>query len=991
MTSIIGAVGDEHFEKRVRPLLIQHCYKCHGESKQKADLRVDSKAALLAGGESGTALVPNDPDKSLLIKVVKYAGDTKMPPSGKLSDQEIADLTHWVKSGAPWPGSSSPAPVKPETQIDWKKRGEFWSLQPLSNPTIPLNENSNWASNPIDQFILKSLQDNQLQPAERADRQTLIRRVYLDLLGQLPPPEAVQEFVDNVQPDAYEQLVDRLLSSPAYGERWARHWLDLARYADTMGHEFDFEIFQAWRYRDYVIRALNEDLPYDDFVREQIAGDLLPMPRFQAGLNQSVQGTMFWLLGEGKHSPVDVKAEQADRIDNQIDVFSKTFFGLTVSCARCHDHKFDAIKARDYYALYGILSSSRQTKVYLEPLAIPQVVLLENQLKKLGELETERISNHLQTSLINDAKWTEILSKNDFIKLFRAIAQAPIAQRPTLAKNLREQQTNVEPDPSTPWLFHGQAFALPAVGAAKLTSPHAWLGPVNRLPGAAQSKTFVIKDKWLLLQVAGRNLTTKIVMEGFQLIQNPIYGSLKFNINHPEPAWHAIDMSMWQGRRVYVEVLAQGNGHGGVISVAQRPDRNPPPVQMPTKLINLLGNSDQADFTTKVRTTVLEIVQSWAKNGQLSTEEVKLIESLLHFTIPLPKPSEAELAAIQEINRLQQTIPTPEQGIALTDGPGLDEYVFIRGNHRNEGPTAPRQFLDCFGGSPTAGGSGRLELAEKITRTPNPLLLRVIVNRLWHHHFGQGIVRTPDDFGVQGQPPTHPELLDWLAAELVRGNWSLKKMHRLMLTSSTYQQSSQTDPKSDEKDPKNMWWHRTNVRRMEAEVIRDTVFQLSGNLSQNMGGPGIAPHLTPFMIGRGRPAGGPLDGHGRKSIYLQVRRNFLNPMMLAFDAPQPFTAIGKRSISYVPAQALALMNNPMVEQQTRKWAAHLLEKYPDADERISRIYLQSLGRKPSVDERNLIMSYLQHEQELNPKLGQDALWGMITHMMVNTKEFIFIR
>ncbi|HEV3259426.1 MAG TPA: DUF1549 domain-containing protein, partial [Gemmataceae bacterium] len=362
--------GIEFFEKKIRPVLVENCYKCHGGRKKKGKLQLDSRDGMLKGGETGSAVVPGRPDKSLLVKAVHYKDDVlRMPPRSKLSDDHIADLTAWVRMGAPWPrGAGSGTVAAGLSAFNLKERAKHWCWQPLQRHTPPAVQHHDWPMSPVDRFILAGLEANGLAPAKPADRRTLIRRVTYDMIGLPPTPKEIDAFLADRSPNAYEKVVDRLLASPHYGERWGRHWLDLVRFAETYGHEYDFEMPEAYLYRDYVIRAFNTDVPYDRLVLEHVAGDLLPEPRRHPaeGYNESVLGSGFWFLGEATHSPVDVRADEASRIDNQIDVLAKTFLGLTVSCARCHDHKFDAISTKDYYALVGYLESSRYQRAFID-------------------------------------------------------------------------------------------------------------------------------------------------------------------------------------------------------------------------------------------------------------------------------------------------------------------------------------------------------------------------------------------------------------------------------------------------------------------------------------------------------------------------------------------------------------------------------------------------------------------------------------------------
>jgi hypothetical protein len=890
-------VNDEYFEKKVRPLLLQHCTTCHGAEKQKGELRLDSREAMLKGGDNGPSVSPGDPEKSLLIKAIRYTdADLKMPKKAKMSDAEIAIFTEWVKGGAPWPKGGAAAQAGPGDKFDLQARAKaHWSFQPIANPPVPAVPN---AKTPIDAFLLAKLQAAGLSFSAPAEKRVLIRRATFDLTGLPPTLQEIDAFLKDDSPQAFEKVVDRLLASPHHGERQARHWLDLVRYAETHGHEFDFEIPDAWRYRDYVVRAMNADLPYNQFLTENIAGDLLPKPRRNPkdGSNESLTGTGFWWLGEGKHSPVDSRVDYAERADNQIDVFGKTVLGLTLGCARCHDHKFDPIATKDYYSLFSVVASSRFQRA--------------------------------------DANAPEASVKllDEIAELKGASKAADPARSP--AGIWREKAVSFEQF-GDGWRDRWDASGLALRPEAGTGLPHS--GRESRkLAGALQSPTFIIEKNFLLLRMAGRDAKVRFILNGIQLIQSPIYGGLAQTANHGEELrWIGFDTRMWKGQPAYVEILDDGPGYFAV-SEAWFSDTHP-----------------ASDPSPKV---------------------------------PLWDPGSTDAKTVSRITALEEKIPDPKRVPAARDGTGRNEKVFIRGNPKTLGADAPRAFLEAFGNTPfESKGSGRLELAKAVTDPKNPLTARVIVNRLWQHHFGEGIVRSPDDFGYQGQRPTHPELLDWLATEFMKQGWSLKAMHRTMLLSAAYQQSSHASAEAAAKattaDPQNKLLHRQNVQRLEAEAIRDAMLAVSGRLDRGMEGPGVLPYLTEHQVGRGRPASGPLDGNGRRSIYLQVRRNFLNPFFVAFDYPTPFTTIGRRTVSNVPAQALSLLNNPFVIQQAELWAK---KTTGTPEHRVKAMYASAFGRPPTADEIATATAFIA---EAGPG---DKAWADLAHVLFNAKEFIFV-
>ena len=992
----------EFFEQSVRPILVERCLSCHGEAK-KGGLRLDSRAAVLQGGASGPAVVPGSPEESLLIDAVHHGELVQMPPKSKLPDSEIAILTEWVARGAPWgvaapidaataAGDGDPragAAGLPESDFPIPA-ARWWAFQPLSDPPVPTptSAEGGWARNPVDRFILARLERLGLKPAPEAEPHTLIRRLSFDLTGLPPTPEEIDRFVSDPGPAAYAALVERLLASPHFGERWGRHWLDLARYAETAGHEFDYDLPNAFLYRDYVIRAFNADLPYDRFVMEHVAGDLLQPPRSRPGrgTNESILGTGFFFLGEGTHSPVDVLEEQLRRIDNQIDVFSKTFLGLTVSCARCHDHKFDPISSADYYALAGFLKSSRHQQAFLDapeevdPL-ISRLYELKNELRKSLADPARRFSASLRQRL------GTILGEPD--RPPESVPADAAVQRTPSQEKARWLYRRDDPESGKRWRISGPAFAPgPAVAGdfrlewgadgaslipARPGQAHSGL-VADRLAGVMRSESFVIEHRFLHTRAAGRGGRINVVVEGFEKICDPIYGSLTAAVDGgADPKWVSQDLGLWIGRTAYVELadgavidftgarsrVVDGRGYLAVDEV-------------------LLSDHPAPPRPAQTLTTV-----SW----------VSLLEEL---GSEQPELAARIAASLAEYRSIAERIPEPSLAPALLEGTPCDDCIRIRGNPRNPGAVVPRRFLAALGGAgPTAGtsGSGRLELALAMVAPPSrDLLARVMVNRIWKHHFGEGLVKSTDDFGAMGQPPSHPELLDWLASRFVERNWSIKAMCRLLVTSKTYQMTSQLQGEAEGIDPDNVALHRRNVRRLEAEAIRDTLLAVSGRLERTMFGPSVPPHLVPSMQGRGRPErSGPLDGDGRRTIYLNVRRNFLNPMLLAFDLPVPFSTMGRRNVSNVPAQALTLLNDPLVSHLSRLWARRLLfeECSPTASARIQRLFLTALGRPPTDQEIQECLEFLETERSERP--GEEAeCWAALCHVILNAKEFIYL-
>jgi len=994
----VDAASVEFFEKSVRPILATRCQRCHGPAKQKGGLRLDARGAILAGGRTGPAVVPGNPKESLLVDAINYGETYQMPPKSKLPAAEIATLTDWVQKGAHWgvetrAGTSNPKAAKEAGKSDqvskeiFQERAKYWSFQPIRRVTPPTGSTGrrDWTRNPIDRFILAALEQRGLTPAPEAEKRTLIRRLSFDLTGLPPTPVEVEAFLGDSSPGAYEALVERLLASPRYGERWARHWLDLVRYAETAGHEFDYDIPNAFRYRDYVIRALNADLPYNQFVIEQIAGDLLDVSRRHPaeGFNESILGTGFYFLGEGTHSPVDVREDEMRRIDNQIDVISKTFLGLTVACARCHDHKFDPITNKDYYALAGFLHSSRYQQA---PIDSPERIAahvrrlrtaketIVTALRDARAILPEPIRGQVATAVCRHADETI------------AAGKAPIS--PTTSGSERKDLVfeDFHRDSYDGWYVTGDAFGeRPSVaGDLRLVlegrSPRLVTVPAglahsgldsDRRVGVIRSRTFTIENRFIHTLVAGRGGKINVVVDGFEKIRDPIYGGLTITVNHgDEPRWLTQDVGMWLGHTAYLEI-ADGaivdfrgatthieDGHGYIAVDEIRMSNRPAPVMSPPK------SGGELDLGAVV--------------GALRSARSNLADRLT--------------AALEKARTVEASLPDPTLALSIADGTGVNERIHIRGSHNNLGEVVPRRFLEVLGGSdpPTstpAAGSGRLELAQRMVNpSDNPLLPRVLVNRIWKHLFGEGIVKSTDDFGAMGRKPSHPDLLDWLAAEFIARGWSIKEMQRLMVTSSTYRMTSVPNEVAERLDPPNTYLHRMNVRRLEAEAIRDTLLSVSGRLEPTLYGPSVPVYLSRFMDGRGRPGrSGPLDGDGRRSIYLNVRRNFLHPMFLAFDAPVPFSTMGRRNVSNVPAQALTLMNDPMVVGQARLWAERVVAgPGRSARARLDTLYMIAFGRPPTEQEALASLAFLD---------GQDQTllaWADLCHVLINIKEFIFV-
>jgi hypothetical protein len=1042
-------LADEFFERDVRPLLADRCLKCHGPQKQKGGLRLYSRASILQGGETGPAAVPGKPAESLLIDAVNYGETVQMPPKSRLPADEVATLTRWVATGMHWPaGASGPSTTPAKNVFDLKaRRDSHWSWKPVRSSIPPPVIDASWPADSIDRFLLARLEAKGIRPAPDADCRTLIRRLSFDLTGLPPSPEQVEAFVNDPAPGAMERVVDCLLGSPRFGERWGRHWLDLVRYAETRGHEFDPVIPNAYQYRDYVVRALNNDVPYDQFVTEHIAGDLVDPPRVDPvqGANESILGTGFWFLGEEVHSPVDVRQDETDRIDNRLDVMTKTFLGLTVACARCHDHKFDAISQRDYYALTGFLISSDYRQV--------RFATIERERRAIETLQTLRDAARTRVlsiaaravrpeieRLAHELTRAETDGGHPLHSLASGIKAGP--SRATEPERIRLLADFGREESLTP-LQDGFAFGLRPVRPGDLTleagaerSPfrlatrasarrerafrgltlaketerdHGRLGTWERAGQTLRTPEFAITSGklWYLARGAGRAYAA---VNSHHLIAGPLHAALLTEWTDGDKGWRWVhhDLTAYAGNRAHIEFSPSGAADLEVARVVES-DREPSPVAPPIPTIN--GSSPEA-LASSYQVLFREVVRRM-ETDSLACSDVPEGYSVLadwligHLDAFGPAGVEARNALHDEAARLseaenslarQVAAPSPTAP-AMLDGSGVNEYLLIRGSSKTPGPEVPRRFLEAIAGDAPPGhalGSGRLTLARQMLAPSNPFTARVIVNRVWHHLFGRGIVATVDNLGVLGEPPTHPELLDHLADRFVRDGWSLKRLVRTLVLTRAYRMSSRPDSRSDSLDPDNRLLHRMAIRRLEAEPIRDAILAVSGQLDDRMYGPSVAVHLTPFMQGRGRPTeSGPVDGDGRRSLYLAIRRNFLAPMMLAFDAPIPFTTMGRRNVSNVPAQALILMNDPFVIEQAGRWAAQVVARVDSAEARIDGMYRSAFGRSAERAEVADALAFLESQgREL--ALPAEAwrndrrVWADLAHVLFNAKEFVFL-
>jgi len=1031
------------FESKIRPILSERCFECHSHEEQESGLRLDHIDFILKGGERGAAIEPGNPDDSNLVKAIEYFEPKfQMPPKTMLEDEEIDLLIEWIAQGAPWPDEPLPVEATKADEFNLAERkSEHWSWQPIRKTTIPTVNDSKWPLNDADSFVLAKLEEAGLTPSPKASKHALVRRLYFDLVGLPPTPEQVQAFVTDESADAYGNLVDQLLASPHFGERWGRHWLDLTRFSETYGHEGDYPIKHSWPYRDYVIRAFNGDVPYDRFAKEHVAGDLLE-PRIDAesGLNESVIGTGWWYMHQATHAPVDVLKDEADRIDNQIDVFGKAFMGLTIACARCHDHKFDAISAKDYYSLSEYLRNSRQTFAMLDPRnEIADGVLELSKLhRKQGKILWKQTGS-LDEPIRDIAKTIDAAKKVTENEIADNVSD--INRVKAWAKVLRNEKTKEEghilrplthedevaapkpiPDGDVyadfngggfkDWFVYGEAFGSGPTtsndwSAAETDRPFVPAGVAHSglesrdLQGVLRSPTFIIGHDRVQVRAAGRKGTIRLVIGRYQLhdYNGILFGGAIAQVDtRGDFKWFDMvnGISKYKGCHAYIEFVDHGDGFIAVDEI-RFSNKGIPKNTMAQLLVGGIPPAERAaEYQLKAETAFDHL-----ESGELTTFDANWLNYLYKTSlIRGEKFDEKYSSAREKLTEKKSGIPAPFKVVSITDGSFEPASVHIRGNHDEKGDFTPRRFLEAIDGTDPMvikHGSGRLELAESLFSNTNPLPSRVMANRIWHHLFGRGIVESTDNFGVLGIPPTHPDLLDHLATQLMESDWSIKTMIRDLVMGQTYQMSSAIhDQPAEEKDPLNLLLHRRSVKRLEGEIVRDTLLAVSGNLDRTMYGDSIPAHLYEFMTYHRRPGGsGPVDGANRRSIYQRIQRNFLSPMMLAFDMPLPDSSTGKRTVSNVPAQSLIMMNDPFVILQSQVLGKKTAESAGTSEQKINGLFNTLYGRDSTsaeferIKEFGMTQSHLYSLDEPDWAHQEDVMMDIVQSLFM-AKEFMFI-
>jgi hypothetical protein len=893
--------AEDYFETRVRPVLVEKCMGCHGADKQKAGLRVDSLQALLAGGESGPAIVAGNPESSRLVHAINYTTGTLMPPDAKLPQEEIEAITEWVRMGAPWPESAAPAEgaEAPALSIEERVaqlRQSHWAFKPVEAPPAPEAPDPAWNANIVDRFVYAKLSQAGLPPSPEADKATLLRRLSFDLTGLPPTPEEIAGFMGDTASDAYERQVERLLASPRFGERWARYWLDVARYSDTKGYVFQEERDYAFShtYRDYVVRAFNEDLPYDQFVKQQIAADQMELED-----KRHLAAMGFLTLGRNFVGSID------DQIDDRIDVISRGFMGLTMSCARCHDHKYDPVPIGDYYSLYGVFRSSvAPSELPLIEDPDPEDPEYQAFQKAVAEKEAElqALVTELHYNMLGHAREKAA----EYLRAGHEVRDTTDAEQlRTLARDrgliwqlvevwrdfLKEKAAAGGVDPIFwPWITFA---SLPAEGfdaAAKALYDEKMADP------------------------AFKDALNPVVLE--QLQEAPQ------SLEHLMQQYHAIFQkaeSAWTNQIASATQAAASAGTAPELPAALA-DANLESVRQV-----LYGASAPANVP---------------RGNVFDYSDV---------------PTQGRIRARTNARaRVENTHPgRPDRAMVMTDAANLfDPYVFLRGKSSNVGPAVPRQapILLALDRKPFEKGSGRLELAELIASRNNPLTPRVMVNRVWGNLFGKYLVDTPSDFGTRADAPTHPELLDALASEFMDNGWSVKSLVRRIVTSRTYRQSSMGREDGLEKDPENRLLWRQNRRRLDLEGMRDALLATAGTLDATMGGPAVE------ITGN--------NWSNRRTIYGRIERQNLPSLFRTFDFASPDAHTPRRFTTCVPQQALFLMNTPFVIEQARALARRLsLHDEVNAQAKVRNLYHAVYQRDPDPEEIALATSFFEQAEQ----------------------------
>ncbi len=1001
ITSVCRAESDDDFfEARVRPLLVKHCLECHGEKKQEGGLRLDSRDAWMRGGDRGETIIAGEPDKSLLIQAVRHDDpDLQMPPDNKkLTAAEIADLEAWIQRGAADPRRESAAAISERMSLEQSRA--FWSFQPLETVVPPQDAADHWSRNAIDAFVLAELKKHALSPVADADRRTLIRRATFDLTGLPPTPDEIDAFLRDESTDAFDAVVNRLLKSPAYGERWGRHWLDIARYADTAGDGADYPVREAGKYRNWVIEAFNRDQPFNEFVRDQIAGDILALEGPAEEYADRVTATGFLAIGKRygyKASPDYQYLDFGDAIDS----VGRSLLGLSLGCARCHDHKYDPVSAADYYALYGIMESTQwafpggeeqKRPAHFPPLVPPDEVARREKAKaeELACLDNEIAALKRKRSELD-----------------------PDSQTGGVDLGFEAQQSGKPPD--KPWFSAG---SIEVTAAAQ--SPFDHIHPQGKLGvrlGSAQPNDglryvfenglraapdkqmhFTIdfravdaNEKGAFRLYVGRGVVESLAVECSVtatefVIRN---GSNWEVIRQLTPGtWYTLQLTIDPAAKTYSGII----GTQDDLTVFQDKQTGPNwDGVIDCFICDGIGHIAGAACARDLDNLGLrETAFGAPDSGPVAprTMEPDAQQRMVAFDVEIKTLAERRQAVSTELS-----YPV---AYGVAEGSPTNSRLQLRGEPHRLSDEVLRRNLEVLGGEvvPAGSGSGRLELANWITRPTNPLTARVFVNRVWQWHFGEGLVTTPSDFGSRGERPTHPELLDWLAGEFIASGWSVKSLHRLIMNSRTYQLASIDDEGNLAADPGNRWHWRYSRRSLDAESIRDAMLAVSGRLDRNVPESHPFPAVETWAFTIHSPFHAVYDSNHR-SVYLMVQRNRRHPYLALFDAADPNQSIAMRQPTTTPTQALFLMNSPFVHEASDGFARRVVSVSGDDHAKMRWAFETVHGQVPEdAVLRDAIAFVSAYREKLagNEAIGEKdiAAWSALARVLLTSNAFLYV-
>ena len=1064
----------EFFEKKVRPILVNRCLDCHSGDSEETDLRLDSRAAIIKGGLRGPSIIPGNPTKSFLMRALRHQERLKMPPKEKLPQQEIATIAAWIKMGAPWPnsgkGSAAAGGAKGKKKKSLEQQRDFWSLQALAPVPLPSVKKLQWVQTPVDRFVLAELEKRGIRPSAAANRRAWLRRVSYDLIGLPPSPDEVRDFILDKSPAAFAKVVDRLLASPRYGERWGRHWLDVARYADSNGLDENLSYANAFHYRDYVVAAMNKDKPFDQFVREQIAGDLMPSQDPAESLERQI-ATGFLALGAKMLAEDDPTKMQMDIIDEQIDTLGRAFLGLTLGCARCHDHKFDPILTADYYALAGIFKSTKTmenfrvvAKWFERPAATPALARRIAEAKKQIKAINKQIADK---SRQYDVKFRQsLIDRSDNYLLAANVTAERNAKIKSITNRITKRQkvAGVILREAEDFNRGNQVKSFDGYGKGiGIIASRAGGNFVEYDIQVAKADNFDL----LLRYAAKQARPVELLVNGEKLKSNAagmVTGSW-----YPDTQRWVVEtrVRLKKGKNLLRIQRSQVFPHidkilfvpermlGRVSQLAGTQEKRqmlqPDVVRRWSALLNRTRNDAKSVFadwhqldrklrgssTSKVdagkerlqfearRKLAIKYRQLFqaasnpkkAATKKLSTAKVAALKKILNdrrgpFALPKNRrpyyaAEDRQVLVALAARKRKVTAAMPknlQMAMGVTEGKSADVRIHIRGSHLTLGSRVERNIPVVFRPSkPQArwdrNRSGRLELARWISSDRNPLTSRVIANRLWRWHFGKGLVPSTDNFGRLGRRPSHQSLLNWLAGELVRNDWSLKSVHRAIVLSSTYQMDSRFREDANKKDPENRWMWRFQPRRMEAEAIRDGILYAAGQLDLRMGGTLLRVKNRAYVTTSGTSITDEYK-HPRRSIYLPVVRSSLFEMFSTFDFADPTASNGDRSTTTVAPQALFMMNSQFMDEQAASLARRVLAANVQSDDsRLIRLYELTLNRAPVDEElsrgklflasiRNLLLS---KQKPMKPKMVEQSAWKSLCRVLFSTSEFVYTR